>query len=317
MISGSELQFRVGVRKARRSIAILLLLGSAAAHATPVDDRTRAAARQLAQDGAAAFDAGQLGRAHALLHRAYALFPAPTIALMDARALAGLGRLVEAAERYELARRTAIDADAPEAFRDAVRDANRELAKLRPRIPLLTIRVPAHDPSTMEVRLDGRAVPAPLIGVHQPVDPGKHEVTLLRDQTTLSKRIVVLDQGEERAIVLTANGAPEDPGSAQRTWGYVALGVGGAGLITGVATGVVMLDKKSSLDSACDASCPPTAQNDLDSFRTARTTSFIGYGVGLAGIGAGALLLLTAPSEEDARLVPLLGPGQVGLRGTF
>jgi hypothetical protein len=274
----------------------------------------------LAQDGAVAFEAGQLVRAHALLHRAYALFPVPTIALMDARALKEMGRLVEAAERYELARRSVLDADSSDAFKAAMKDADREVAKLRPRIPLLTIRVRAADPSAVEVRLDGRAVPVPLIGVRQPVDPGKHQLELFRGPQRLAQRTVVLDEGEERAIVMDSEGTSheESDGSSQRTWGYVALGVGGAGLISGVAAGLVMLDKKSSLDNVCTTSCPPAAQNDLDTFRTARTTSFIGYGVGIAAIGAGAVLLLTAPSSpSEARLSPVLGPRQVGLRGTF
>ncbi len=156
MISVSEL--RIPASPLRPALvlgllAIVLLAMPAKASPAAVDDRTRAAARQLAQDGAAAFEAGQLERAHALLHRAYALYPVPTIALMDARSLKGMGRLVEAAERYELARRSQLDADAPKAFKDAVRDADREVAKLRPRIPLLTIRVRATDPSAVQLRL--------------------------------------------------------------------------------------------------------------------------------------------------------------------
>ncbi len=152
------------------------------------------------------------------------------------------------------------------------------------------------------------------------MDPGKHEIELFDGPKRLANRTVVLDQAEERTIVMDSAGTTheESDGSTQRTWGYVTLGLGGAALVTGVAAGVVMLDKKSSLDDVCSSTCPPAAQNDLDTFRTARTTSFIGYGVGIAAIGAGTVLLLTAPSAaSEARLTPLLGPRQIGLRGTF
>src|SRR5262245_16171888 len=64
------------------------------------DDATRAAARQLGEEGVEAYWAGDNEQAHAKLERAYQLFSAPTLALWSARACVRVGRWVEAAERY-------------------------------------------------------------------------------------------------------------------------------------------------------------------------------------------------------------------------
>src|SRR4030095_2834285 len=123
------------------------LLASRAASAAEPDEKTKAAARQLAQDGARALAAGRDSEAQDLLDRAYELYPAPTIAVLEARALERLGRLVEAAEHYEKARHSPLVANGSDAFRNAVTDADREVQSLRPRIPQLTINLEGVAPS--------------------------------------------------------------------------------------------------------------------------------------------------------------------------
>ncbi|MBX3130072.1 MAG: CDC27 family protein [Polyangiaceae bacterium] len=307
-------------------LLVVLALFTSATAAGSSEDRTRAAARQLAQDGAAAFDARDYERAQALLRRAHALFPAPTIAVLHARALIQLGRWVEAAERYESARRQSLDAAAPEAFRAAARDAEREVEELRPRIPLLTIRIVGAGTmrSNLTVELDGEVVPALLIGVRQPVDPGTRHIVLKQGDRVLGRKTVLVAERDEVLVSLDGSGAGSpavEESTSQRTWAYVSLGVGLAGVTTGVVSGALMLNKKDRLDDQCSPSCPPSAQSDLDAFRSTRTVSFIGYGVGAVGLTAGAVLLLTAPgptrAASSARLHADVGPGHVTLRGEF
>ena len=102
----------------------------------------------------------------------------------------------------------------------------------------------------------------------------------------------------------------------------MSLGVGGAGLAAGIVSGVVMLGKDSTLESHCPNNrCPAAYRGDLDAFTTARTVSFIGYGVGIVGLGAGVALLLTAPREPRpsarATITPYIGPATGGVTGTF
>jgi hypothetical protein len=297
----------------------LCLAHSAVVRAQPLpgDDKHKAAARQLAQDGARAYEKGNYQRAHALLRRAHALVPAPTIALLEARALVHMNRFVEASERYELARRYQLDAHPPPAFTEAVKHADRELTELRPRIPLLTIRVTGNalQRSDSEVRIDGSELPRPLVGVRHPVDPGSHVVELVVDDEVTARQSVTLAEGSNQSVVLEGG---DVFGESQRTWGYVTLGVGAAGLATGAVAGVIMLNKKSDLDDVCTPSCPPSSQGDLDSFRRARTISFVGYGVGLVGVGLGTVLLLTAPSSTPTSNVQArIGPGSLTVAGRF
>jgi hypothetical protein len=119
----------------------------------------------------------------------------------------------------------------------------------------------------------------------------------------------------------TLERAPEPQSHAARTWGFVALSVGVAGLATGVTAGVLMLDAKSTLDRECGAGCPPSAESEISRFRTTRILSGVGYGVGALGIGAGALLLLLAPrhavdhASHDVHV--FAGYKTVGVEGSF
>jgi hypothetical protein len=102
----------------------------------------------------------------------------------------------------------------------------------------------------------------------------------------------------------------------------VSLGVGGAGLALGVVSGVLMLGHRSKLEDGCAGDlCPASLEDEMDAFTTWRTVSFVGYGVGIVGVGAGVALLLTAPrgpsAEQSARVVPWVGPGEIGLTGSF
>ena len=100
------------------------------------------------------------------------------------------------------------------------------------------------------------------------------------------------------------------------------MGLGTAGMAVGVVSGLLMLEKKSELDDACgpDGNCPAPFRSDHDAFRTYRTVSTVGYGVGFGGLAVGLVLLLTAPEDHppsQTRFNPWVGPGQVGVSGSF
>ena len=129
------------------------------------------------------------------------------------------------------------------------------------------------------------------------------------------ERVFALREGEVRALSLPMTAAvpsasardavvPPSGNSGhmppQRLWGIVALGAGGVGLAVGVAEGLRAVDKKSALDRACPGGrCPRTSREDLDAFRSARTISTVGYGVGIACVAAGAVLVITAPRARS------------------
>ena len=115
-----------------------------------------------------------------------------------------------------------------------------------------------------------------------------------------------------------------------RTFAYVAFGVGGAALLVGAVTGILAIGKHGDLKDACpDATCPSTKQSDVDSYKTMGTISTVGFVVGGVGVAAGAILLLTAPKQESAlaryttvrvagmTLKPYVAPTAAGLIGSF
>jgi hypothetical protein len=104
--------------------------------------------------------------------------------------------------------------------------------------------------------------------------------------------------------------------------GFIALGVGAAGLIAGGITGGLAISEHSLLDRDCDADgdCPEGRRETLDNFHTLSTISTVGFIVGGVGVAGGITLLVLAPSskkQSGATIVPYAGLGQVGAVGRF
>jgi hypothetical protein len=282
----------------------------------PESDATRNAARELARQGLELMNQSKFAEAEDLFRRAYELVPAPTVAVLRGRALDKLDKLVEAAESYEAARRAARDPGAPDAFRDAGREAEHLLDQLKPQIPQLTVVV-SGAPASLEglaVKLDDRVVPAPLVGVKQPVNPGQHFVTVAVDDTVHDTRWVRLARAQQVRVLMRveiskqAKTPPKEPveprSTGQRgraTLGWMSVGVGTAGFLTGLGAGLVMLNHKSELDEQCRPECPEELGSDLKAFRRARTISAMGYGVGFLGVGLGTGFLLSSRNAPRAR----------------
>jgi hypothetical protein len=124
-------------------------------------------------------------------------------------------------------------------------------------------------------------------------------------------------------------GSEPTTGSAQKTVGFVLLGVGGAGVVVGSVFGAIALGKRASLDEVCKptkASCPAPTQTDIDSLKSSATVSTVGFAVGGVGVVTGLIVLLTAKSATTgetekaslrASVTPLIGPRSIGLSGSF
>jgi hypothetical protein len=113
--------------------------------------------------------------------------------------------------------------------------------------------------------------------------------------------------------------APARSGShSQAVLGFLALGVGGVGLVAfGVTTGLAA-SKESSLDAHCNnRSCEPAYHDDVDTYDRYKLLSTVSLVTGLVFAGAGVALLLTQPDgrAEHASVTPLLGIGAIGVRG--
>jgi hypothetical protein len=312
------------------------------------DAETRTAARDLATQGGQAFDAGHYEQAADFFLRAYELVKAPSIALMRARSLAKLGRLLDAIDVYEQTAHVRLQPGAPDAYVKAVQTARAEVEDVRARVPRLKITLTGVEPSeNPEVTIDDKPTPAALLGVERPMNPGSHHVAVLVSGQIRATRELSLDEAKSYAVELDATvkaaapvaTAPEKPpdaavvptaapiapevppntssapaASSQRTLGYVAVGAGAAGLALGTYTGLVALHHKSQLDDVCHPGCPQSSASDLTGFRSNRTISWVSYGVGIAA-GATGILLLSVGQPEHEHVALRIFPGGMQIGG--
>lgn len=306
-----------------------------------------AAARALGTEGVQLADAGKCPEAIEKLTRAEALHHAPTILGRLGECQVNVGQVVEGTENLNLVVREQLAPNAPKVFRDAQERAQKVLTQATPKIAHLVIRITPSDVKA-SVAVAGKAVPTALLGAERPTDPGTHQVTATAEGYKPSSATVTLPEGGHQDITLllekdpaavaalppstppTPSANPEvttpPPETATRsnTPAYVALGIGAAGLVVGSVTGALAFGKASDCpDKVC------ATQDQLDSAKSMATVSTISFGIGLAGVATGAILLLTnhksepAPAQANAHpapklaLHPWLGVSSLGLTGTF
>jgi len=294
------------------------------------DAEIRTAARDLATQGAQAFEAGDYAQASDFFRRAHELVPAPSIALLRARSLAKLGQLLEAIDIYEQTARFKLPDDAPEAYLQAVETARAELEEVRhrlPRLKLMLLGVTSGEP--VQVSTDDKPTPEALLGVERPINPGQHRIEARVAGQLRATRELSMVEGQSYQVELDVRPAQPAPkptivvqpavssssASFRKTGGYVALGVGALGLGIGTYTGLVALNRKSELDSVCQPGCPPSSAADIDAFRSNRTISYVSFGVGLAAATTGVLLLtLGKPAQEHLAIRALPTGIEIGGR---
>jgi len=315
---------------------VCVLLFAAPVWAEP-SEADRATARALALEGHTALKNKDFAAAADRFGRADALVHAPTLVVDWARSLQGLGRYVEAHEKYELVLREGVDSSAPKSWLRALEDAKKELDALKPRLGWVTVSL--HEPAEAAVRIDGVLVPPAAIGVKRAADPGFPEVTVSAPGYEPFKQTVTVGPGEEKTIEVSLRKLPEVASSSKtplndayrprqksntrRVLSYTTLGVGAASLVAGGVTGGLFLRKRASLQDDCaDTSCPLTSRKKINTYHLYGYVSGVTLAVGVAGLGTGLALLLTEPKSQDTAsksitVRPLVGLGTIGAEGTF
>lgn len=273
------------------------------------DGEGRQRARALALEGIELFEKERWSEAHDRLSQAFALFPAPTVALLDAKALEKMGRLIEAHATFQRAAELPLNDESPKPFRRAVREAERERDRVARLIPSLTVEVRGASPSH-RVTVNGVPLPSEVWGRPRAFDPGSYTVVASRGSSVEQSEQLTLAAGGQVSLILTLPAAAQPqttpteptlaaaPRSSALTW--TALGVGAAGVATGIVAGLVMRNAQNRLNEQCTPTCPETARETLHRFRTARTISAVGYSAGGVGLGIGLWLLLDDASASDA-----------------
>lgn len=336
-------------RSARRALvrrsasAALFAFGlslTPAALAEEADSATRNAARELGSSGVEAYQAGRYEQASDELEKAYLILRVPSLGLWSARALVKRGRLVEAVARYEETIVLRLPSGDTDVHKRAVQEAKAELATLKPTIPTLTVRLQGATPGEVRVSLDGEPLPQASLGAARLVNPGSHQLVGLRGEQRVTASETVRE-GQAREVELSFRAAeaavpvavaskpqstspPRDvlptapPRHPRRVWSIVALAAGGAGLAFGGVTGVLALNKRGELDDTgkCTDGCPTSLESDVNQLNRYRTLSTVGFIAGGVLAGAGIVLWVTAPSEQQQRRARLT-PRGILLEGTF
>lgn len=331
------------------SLLLALALVAPGQASGQISDADRAVARSLGLEAQDALKRGEFRAALDLFQRADALYHAPTLLLGVARAQVGLGRLVAARESYLRLLREGLPPRPSDAFRRALADAELELARLEPRIPSLILTREA--PPDARLVLDDQEIPAAILGLRRPTEPGPHLLQASADGFRPFRLEFTLGEGESRSIAVRlerlppplaptavasapapllpvgplASAAPaaappeasDPPGNWRRVAGWTGVGVGSAALLAGSIWGLVAVDRKAELDGACPEAprCPSSALPLQRSYERAGNLSSLGFGVGLLGLGVGIPLLLLDPprSKNTANLCAFRG--QLGFCG--
>jgi hypothetical protein len=301
----------------------LFALAAGRAAAQSGDDASRAEARKIGYAGVEAFQAGDFATAHDRLETAYQLLKVPSLGLWSARALAKLGKLVEADARYlEVIKLPTSVGD--EAIQEQARqDAGSERGALARRIPSIQVRVQGAPIGEVAVTIDDVALVGSALGENRLVNPGRHRVEGVRG-TSRARVDVIVAEGEQKEATLSfapmaaadvggagtpAAGLRAQPeassgGGTMRTLGWVSVGAGGAGLAVGVVTALIVRSKKSHLDGVgCGDGgqmCPASESGNVDSYNSWRPIPTISLIAGALFAGAGAYLLMTTPAPADA-----------------
>lgn len=325
-------------------VALVITTLTAPAFAEP-SAADRATARALAREGFEALKQDDFQTAEDRFRRADELVHAPTLVVDHARALVGLGRLVEAHERYSLVLREGVSPNAAWPWKRAYADAQKEIEVIKQRLAWLTVEVIG--PSEPEVSIDGKPIPAAAIGVRRATDPGERRVKAGGSGYYPKEETVELGEGDEQTLRIELEAMPEEAqpevstepqqqraqtavtadtqaSQSDHTLAYVALGIGGAGLITWGVTGALFLKERSTLTKECvNDDCPKSVQDSVDNYNTMGMVSGIAFGVGVAGVATGVTLLLladspdTASADQGARITPYFAGNSLGVTGQF
>jgi hypothetical protein len=265
-----------------------------------------------------------------LFREALSASSSPNARFYVARCLRDLGQLAEAYEEMSRtvrdARALAVDEERYAATRDA---AAAELAVLEGRIGKVVV---ALDESLADatVELNGVTLPPARVGELVAVMPGTVAVIARRPDGTQVEKSVSVGAGMTKTVTLlaatadpartapTTSAPTPDEGESDGGGGFGAVRAAGIGVaLVGVAgfvtfgVGSVIADKKlSTLETSCgDGPCTdPALSGVIDEGKRAELIGNIGLGIGIAGVLAGAAMIIFGGSDSSDTVGIQTGP---------
>lgn len=280
--------------------------------------------------------------------RAFELGKRPSVGLRAARNLVKAGQWVEAAALYRDVMAVEVATDARREDLDANARATEEHQELLPRIPSVVVFVEGAPAKSVHVSIDGRPVLTERIGSRIQVNPGTIRVLGVHGGTTvdttvelrggdvkpvmlafaasngaaLAARSSAATGGASRRVPASDSGAGGGSGTrAPRLLGFIAMGVGGAALITGGVFGALAVGAESDLKTRCPRDvCSSVLESDVEAYESKKAIAAVGLTAGAVLVGGGAALyFLTTPSRSaaSASVAMYCAPLRCGVRGAF
>jgi hypothetical protein len=326
-------------------LGLALAAASSGANAqakTPSPEELKAA-RELFQDAYKDEQEKRYAPALEKFQRVAAVKESASVRYRIGSVLESVGRLRESRDAFRALAASKPNLPPPE---QEIADSAAERAhQLDKKIPRILLQLQENPPPDVRVSIDGAPVPVTTAPRAVELDPGEHLVQASAPTSRPSESRVTLNEGSEVGVVVVltpikaAKGPPPPPPSAQadtsprgdKTLAYVALGAGGALLVTGIVLLAVREGDISDIEKECrDGTCPVGKKVDLEATHDrAELFGPLGIGVGLLGLAAigvgGYLFFRRAPAATTSapsaglRLSPrpVQGGAMVGLSATF
>ena len=287
------------------ALGFSVLLAVVPAHAEPARDP--AAAEILFEKGRTALGRGDVDAACAFFAESLRLDPGAGTLFNLATCEERQGKIASAWQhlREGIAQ---LPADDPRQ-----KPAEAHARELAPRIPRLALRLPANVAPGARVYRDDVELSSVSLGLALPLNPGKHRIVATAPGHEPSEAVIVIAEGENKAIVValgalqpaparvpTATKPGADAGTL-RVVGFVAAGVGIAGLATGALAGGVATVQASTVRSACDVDTRVCSRSGLDALDTTKTWGSISTASLIAGgalVVAGLVVALVVPKRS-------------------
>jgi hypothetical protein len=311
---------------ARRAWLVLALAAPFLSFAPPVraQGSEPAAAEALFRSAQEAGENGDWQTACDRFEESQRLEPAPGTILNIARCREKLGQIASAWKRYGEAAQKLPEGD------KRLTLARKKEAELAPQVPRLRVVPPPGD-EVIEVTVGTMKVAPAMFGVDLPFDPGTIKVVVRAEGRADAEQEIVLKAGETSSVEL-ALGAPlekapetgavstgpkatpekpqEPPSGAQKTWGFVSLGVGVAGFGVGVAGLIWAGNENATVVAECDDDgCSRVGFDAAQRGKSAQALELAGFIVGAAATSLGVILLVTAPGDVPLQVEASVLPG--------
>jgi len=317
----------MGLRRWVLSLALVICSSGVAVAAPSPRDRTDAAV--LTNKARAAGRAKRYDEAIELLRKADQLDPTSQRKLDLAKLLVPAGKLVEASRILNGIVNDPALGPREKWVKDA---AKKQLAQFESRIPWLQVHV-VGPKSGAHVEVDGKEIEA---DAEAPVDPGEHAIGVDAEGYASGDQKVTVAPGEHKQVTVTLNAVTRAEAPKPKSEGgskipaIASFGVGAAGIAVGTVFGLFAFDETNRARQFCNGNLCPARPEVIEARNVAianGNVSTVGFVVGGVGVAAGVILLITSSGGSDKpedkekkdafRVVPYVGPGEVGVVGTF